>query len=67
MARIGTGDIPPRLLGAWITGNPQHHSSAYKVPARIIFKRAKKHVATTMTAVSGDISSEVSKTGIFLQ
>jgi hypothetical protein len=27
---------------------------------------AKKHVATTMTAVSGDIFSEVSKTGIFL-
>jgi hypothetical protein len=28
---------------------------------------AKKHVATTMTAVSGDIFSEVTKKGIFLQ
>jgi hypothetical protein len=35
----------------------------FRVLARIIFRRAKKHVATTMTAVSGDIFSEVSKTG----
>jgi hypothetical protein len=29
-----------------------------RVLARIIFKHAKKHVATTMTAVSGDMFSE---------
>jgi hypothetical protein len=39
-----------------------------RVLVRIKFKRPKKHVATTLTrAVSGDIFSEVSKTGIFLQ
>jgi hypothetical protein len=40
----------------------------HRVLARIMFKRAKKHVATTMTAVSGRyVFSEVSKTSIFLQ
>jgi hypothetical protein len=43
-----------------------------RVLTKIIFKRAKKHVTTAMTAISGDIFqgdifSEVSKTGIFLQ
>jgi hypothetical protein len=42
------------------SGNPpvQHQTyivtiSSYRVRARVIFKRPKKHVATTMTAVSG--------------
>jgi hypothetical protein len=43
------------------------HIYILRVLARIIFTGAKKHVATTMTAVLGDIFSEVSKTGIFLK
>jgi hypothetical protein len=61
--------VATQTMSNYVINKETLQPAIVRVLARIIFKRAKNHVATTMTAVSGpgDIFSEVSNTGIFLQ